>query len=355
MAKDILYPLRRLHGILHEECLRQKKKSEYRKQYIQTFRNNPRTVLLLMTPEHGNLGDHAISMATFALLKNAGIDWIEITDRQLVTMQNERLLGIMNGYPILICGGGNMGTLWMNVETLMREIIRCNPKSPVAILPNTVYYEDTPRGDQELEKARDIYCRHPNLRIYAREKASYDFMKPIFPNVKLVPDMVLSLNCDATKKQRKGCVLCLRSDLEKTRTDDQDAIVRRQAESLFGEQIVDADTVLRTRITPQNRKMAVMGMLEKFASAQLVITDRLHGMIFCAITGTPCIVVDSKSPKVRGCYEWIKDLDYIRFVDKPEDIVTAYREIPEGPHYYDNSNLTHYYQTLAEDIQSIWR
>lgn len=355
MAKDILYPLRRLHGILHEECLRQKKKSEYRKQYIQTFRNNPRTVLLLMTPEHGNLGDHAIAMAIFTLLKKEGIGWIEITDQQLMTMRMERLLGVMNGYPILICGGGNMGTLWMNVETLMRDVVQCNPKSPVAILPNTVFYEDTQWGKQELEKAKYIYNRHNQLQIYAREKVSFDYMKPIFPNVQLVPDMVLSMRCDTFKGQRDGCILCLRSDREKTRTEEQNRIIRRQAEMLFGEQLVDTDTVLPTSIAPQNRDKTVLQKLEEFASAQLVITDRLHGMIFCAITGTPCVVVNSKSPKVRGCYEWIKHLDYIRFVDKPEDIVTAYREIPEGPHYYDNSNLTHYYQTLAEDIQSIWR
>ena len=100
-------------------------------------------------------------------------------------------------------------------------------------------------------------------------------------------------------------------------------------------------------------------ILDKFmgeiGGKELVITDRLHGMIFCAITGTPCVVINSKSPKVRGCYEWIKHLDYIRFADKAEDIAAEYYAIPKGPHYYDDSHLTHYYDSLAEDIKIIQR
>lgn len=355
MAKDVLYPLRRLHGILHEERLRQKKKREYRKWYQQIFLENSRTVLLLMTPEHGNLGDHAISMAIVKLLRSAGISWIEVTDRQLMVMRRENLLGTMNGYPILICGGGNLGTLWMNLETMMREIVQRNPKSPITILPNTVYYEDTSWGNKELKKAKHIFNRHHKLWIYAREKKSFDFMKPIFRNVCLVPDMVLSLNYDDLDKQRKGCILCLRSDLERTRTEEQDAIIRQQARNLFGEQLIYSDMIENDDISPQDRERMVCQKLEELASAQLVITDRLHGMIFCAITGTPCVVINSKSPKVRGCYEWIKHLNYIRFADRPEDIAAEFSAIPEGPHHYDNSHLVHYYQSLGEDIQNIWR
>ena len=353
MGKDILYPLRRLHGRLHEEKLRQQKKQEYRRQYKRAFQENPRTVLLVMTPEHGNLGDHAIAEAIF--VRSLDIAWIEVTDRQLMQMRQQKILGIMNGYPILICGGGNLGTLWMNLETLMREIIQRNPKSHISILPNTIYYEKSPWGEEELEKAKKVYNGHKNLRMYAREKTSFDFMKPIFRDVRLVPDMVLSMKPGEKGQERKGCVLCLRSDLERTRTDEQEQIIKRQAGSLFGDQVAQSDMVVPRNIALADREAMVVRKLEEFSAAKLVITDRLHGMIFCAITGTPCIVVNSKSPKVRGCYEWIKHLDYIRFADRPEDIVDEYREIPEGPHHYDNSHLIHYYESLAEDIQNIWR
>ena len=40
--------------------------------------------------------------------------------------------------------------------------------------------------------------------------------------------------------------------------------------------------------------MAKKNVLDTFMSEigkrKVVVTDRLHGMIFCAITGTPCVV-----------------------------------------------------------------
>jgi pyruvyl transferase EpsI len=89
---------------------------------------------------------------------------------------------------------------------------------------------------------------------------------------------------------------------------------------------------------------------EEFRHAELIITDRLHGMIFAAITGTPCIVINSKSPKVKGCYEWIKDLDYIRFADNVEYIIDEYNKIPKGIHVYQNNHLLHYYEELSKDL-----
>ena len=351
MAKDILYPLRRIHGKLHDA----NEKYKLRRAYKAEFKKNPNTVFLILTPEHGNLGDHAIAHAEIELLTRFGVNYIEITGRRLNEMKWANQLDAFNGFPILINGGGNLGTLWIGVEETQREIIQKNPRSMICILPNTIFYEDSEWGREELQNSIRIYNRHKRLTIYAREQASYDFMKPIYKDVRLVPDMVLSLKKDGYTFERKGCLLCFRGDCEKTRTPEQEDVIRQQAVLLFGDLVADTDMLKPGSVPAEQRKRALTEKFEQFTGAKLVITDRLHGMIFCAITGTPCIVIDSKSPKVRGCYEWIKHLDYIRFVDRPEDIIAEYREIPEGPHHYDNSHLAHYYQSLAEDIQNIWR
>lgn len=351
MAKDILYPLRRLHGLFHDA----NEKHKLRKVYLKEFEKHPRSVFLLMTPEHGNVGDQAIAKAETVFLKNHTVNYIEVTSKKLNEMRWANCLNIFNGLPILVNGGGNLGTLWMDVEDLQREIILQNPKSNIYFLPNTIFYEDSDWGQKELHNSVHIYNSHKKLTIYAREHMSYNFMKSIYKDVRLVPDMVLSMKPAETGKKRRGCVLCLRSDPERTRTQEHDDIIRQQAESLFGEQVAESDMVIPGSISVDQREATLNEKFEQFASAQLVITDRLHGMIFCAITGTPCIVIDSKSPKVRGCYEWIRHLDYIRFAEKAEDIAAEYRAIPDGPHHYDNSHLIYYYESLAEDIQNIWR
>lgn len=351
MNKDILYPLRRLHGRLHQFKI----KCNLRKEYRDYFKKNPRSVFLLLTPEHGNLGDHAIAQAETNILKELGINYIEITGRKLGEMKWADHLSVMNGFPILINGGGNLGTLWMDVENLQREIMQKNPKSNILVLPNTVFYEENEWGQEELHKSIQIYNGHKHLTIYAREQASYAFMKPIYRDVRLVPDMVLSLKKDAGETARKGCLLCLRGDCEKTRTQQQDDMIRDQAKALFGDAVSYTDMIAKGTILPCDREAALEKKYQEFRNAELVITDRLHAMIFCAITGTSCIVINSKSPKVRGCYEWIKHLDYIRFADSPEDIAAQYQMILVGPHAYDNTHLTHYYEQLAEDIEDIWR
>lgn len=353
MSKDVLYPLRVLHGYLYESRLKRIQKKEFRERFICRKKENPNTVLLILTPDHGNLGDHAITYAETLLLKKNGIDYIEITLGTLYEWKYKGMLGIMNGFPLLINGGGNLGTLWFPIEELQREIMKKNPKSPIAILPNSIFYESDTHGQTEFQKSIKIYNQHKHLLLCAREKLSYNAMSPVYNNVKLIPDMVLSLPQQGEEQVRQGCLLCLRGDKEKTRTLEQEQVIRQQAEELFGKNVTDTDMVIPGRITREQRETALQEKFREFCGAELVITDRLHGMIFCAITGTPCIVIDSMSPKVRGCYEWIKHLDYIRFANDHSAIAEQYRKIPQILHTYNNSHLTHYYEELANDILSI--
>ncbi len=355
MTKDILYPLRWLHGWLYEKKLKFLQRRKIRKQFCSEFAKNSKTVFLLMTPEHGNLGDHAIVKAENDILTACGINYMEVTSRKLSEMMSENNMDLFNGFPILITGGGNLGTLWMDVEELEREIIAKNPKSPIIILPNTVFYEDSEWGREELCKSVQIYNRHKHLTIYAREQTSYEFMRSIYKDVKLIPDMVLLIKEDDGFAERKGCLLCMRKDRERTLSDAQESIIYQQVGELFGSDVTVTDMVVSGWVPVAQREEVLQAKFDEFLGAELVVTDRLHGMIFCAITGTPCVVVNSKSPKVRGCYEWIKHLDYIRFAENPEDIIKEYHLIPKGQHHYDNSHLKHYYQILAEDIQNIWR
>ena len=321
--------------------------------YRTFFKRNPNAVFLVMTPEHGNLGDHALAYAETTMFAQAGIKYFEITSTEISAMDRAGLLGIMDGHPIIFTGGGNLGTLWHEVEMWIRHTIESNPNSPIVILPNTIFYEDNEWGRKEFEESKRIYGGNDRLYLYARERKSFDIMQEAYQNVRLVPDMVLSMNERRTGNVRKGCLLCLRRDCEKTRSDRQDLLLRSQVKEIFGDDVTDTDTVLNHSVRLRHREEELFAKLDQFSGAELVITDRLHGMIFCAITGTPCIVINSKSPKVRGCYEWIKDLEYIRFADDVCDITAEYAAIPKGEHVYENGHLQHYYDELVDFLKSI--
>ena len=74
----------------------------------------------------------------------------------------------------------------------------------------------------------------------------------------------------------------------------------------------------------------------EFARSSLVVTDRLHGMIYCCVTGIPCVALDSKSKKTSGVYEWIKDLPYIAFAESVSDVELAAENVMKYSDYESN-------------------
>ena len=355
MSMNNFIYLRRLHGRVHEAIFRQKMKKTYKERFVRPFlqknKNGKKCVFLVLTPEHTNLGDHAIAKAEIELLENNNIEHVEITGKQLEEMQNKRLLNLLNKHPIIINGGGNLGTLWFEVEQLMRDIISANPKSPIFIFPNTFYYEDSEWGKSELQRSVKLYNSHKKLHIYAREQFSFEKMLPLYRDVKLVPDMVLSQNECVENESREGCLLCLRNDCEKTISEQEKAVLFEELTEIFGENIRYTDTHSPQNVLPQDRNEALELKYQEFRNAKLVITDRLHGMIFAAITGTPCIVINSKSPKVLGCYNWIKELEYIKFCDDVKTVRELYNSIPKEKYCYNNLKFKDLYHRLEEDLQ----
>jgi len=103
-------------------------------------------------------------------------------------------------------------------------------------------------------------------------------------------------------------------------------------------------------LPPENRTAALEEKFDEFRAVKLVVTDRLHGMIFCAITGTPCVVVNSKSHKVEGCYDWIKNLEYIKFCSDVNDFDDILDSMNYTEYDYDNSHLLSDYQQLEKDL-----
>lgn len=338
---------------LLQKILRIRLRLKFRKpltSLVKWKQTHPGGVFLLLTPRHCNLGDHAIALAETRFLQEMGVEYYEITGKECLSLLNMDGISLLDGAVLLLNGGGNLGTLWPEWENAMRRIVQAAPHSEIFFLPNTVYYDPTPAGRQSLEESIRVYSAHPALHFCARERASYELMKPIYPNVALLPDMALTLTLPHSTTPRAGCLLLLRNDREKTRTPAQTAEVMAQCHRLFGENITLSDMDAPVPVSPAQREGALREKWAQLEGAELVITDRLHGMIFAALTETPCIALDSKSPKLRGCYEWMRGLGYIAFADSPADIGAIYGRLKDAPRHYDNTDYLRQMQSLRADI-----
>lgn len=316
--------------------------------YIKMKWLNPKAVFLVNTPIHGNLGDHAIAKSETILLDSLNIKYIELSGYDLNILKYYNKLNIMNKRTILINGGGNLGTLWFNEEQTFRMIMQLNKKSKIIIFPSTIYY--APSEIIELEKSRVIYNAHPNLTICARERISYEFMKDIYNNVVLIPDMVLFFKQLDKRQKRQGCLICLRKDKERTLTNEIENNLTNILKNIFANNIKITNTVVNRQIPFNDRDKELEKKFNEFMSAELIITDRLHGMIFSAITCTPCIVFNSLSPKLKGCYEWIKSLEYIKFCDNVDEIPELITSLVGKEYNYNIEQLDDYYNKLKKII-----
>ena len=66
-----------------------------------------------------------------------------------------------------------------------------------------------------------------------------------------------------------------------------------------------------------DREKHFMEMLDRIGSSKLVITDRLHAMIFSIITKTPCLVFGNSYGKAKHSYrDWLESLNFIEYTDK---------------------------------------
>ena len=56
---------------------------------------------------------------------------------------------------------------------------------------------------------------------------------------------------------------------------------------------------------------------------------------------------------MKGCYEWLKNLGYIRFVYSVNDIALAYQEIKDVDCIYDNSSILRKMNPLIDAIKEL--
>jgi len=310
-------------------------------------------VFLVLSQTYKNLGDHAIAKAEMELFAGWGIICREITIDVIQILAKYNDYSVFGRSTVMVTGGGFIGSLWPHMQEMTAKIVEENPKSKIIILPNTLYFDRTPEDEKLFENSLTVF-NQPNVkRFYLREKLSFNMVNSKYSTAKLMPDMVMSMNECRSGFQRSGCLICLRNDKERTLSESQTAVVYDMAKNLFGDNVKITDMRNDTDVSVEERPMKLEEKFNQFRNAELVITDRLHGMIFAAITGTACIVLNSRSHKLAGCYEWLKQLEYIRFCSNAEEIVNIYTSMPHGDHLYDMEHLRPWFEEMKTDLLSI--
>lgn len=299
-------------------CLFQYKFIKYCKEIDKTQEK----YIIFNGPNHGNIGDHAILWAEQKILSDKNIKSFPIMSHQMDYFLKKNLNRITSKDVILITGGGNFGTLWEHEQIAVNKVLEKFSKNKIIIFPQTVYYEKDRRAIYRFLEDKKIYKSCTNLLLCCRDRKSYEFcLNELEVNTKFTSDVVTYLNYSNYHKKRTGILICLRSDKEKVNTgNDKDNIIKVISNKYPSYKYQYVDTVFSGFFSYEKGKKFLRSFLNKTSKCKLFITDRLHGMIFATITGTPCIAFNNKSGKVKGVYEWIKENnEYVKFIDSAEE------------------------------------
>jgi len=331
MKNKYLTPAKYYRGLQDIFLYRLKNKYPLKKQ------TNKR-IYIFGVPMHGNLGDQAIIYAQLEFLKNVAPEYeIKLIHEDMEKAASEALLHIIGKDDIVaVPGGGNMGDVWWKYEEEREFVVETfkDLSNKIISFPQSYNFTDTDEGIRLKNRANAIYSYPKNLYVFARESLSYKNIEHNF-NLKnkigFVPDIVLSLDKRNPNIERTNALVILRSDKEIMKNSLKDELIFNFREKFSN--VINSDTVssyIPNIISQRTRNKLLSKKWNEFSGAKLVITDRLHGMIFAYITGTPAIVFDNQNHKVKNSYkDWLNDVDFIHFADdyqleELEEIITNY-------------------------------
>lgn len=316
-------------------------------------------LFLLNIPSHGNLGDHLLSVTEQQFLAD------NFPEREVVLVPSAdlyysirvALMDVREDDVLCVTGGGFMGSMYAEEERFL-TIMKRFPHNKIVFFPQTIYYEPTLKGETLIQKAAQVYSSHKHLYVMARDRKTYDLLvNRLMPESKhhvfLTPDIALYAHAPQGNS-REGVMWCLRQDAE--RNVENDAIVQA-IKNIFEMRSLPqhhTDTYVNRSILLENEQSEVQAKMGEISKAQLVITDRLHGMIYSLITDTPVIALDNLSKKVSQVYNlWLKDIPFVKVLNDASDLENIIESmLQQTDCQYNAAEIIKKYQPIIDAINS---
>lgn len=317
-----------------------------------------RTVAMVNFPNHGNPGDPAIWLGSRALLRELGVrigyscaSW---------DFDAASLRAAVGDAPVLVNGGGNFGDLYAGQQGTRREVLRTLRSNPVVQLPQSIHFTDPANEAAMVE----LVTAHPHVRLMVRERTSERIARERFGvEPVLSPDHALGLGRRVRTREPEVPILWLSrfpGDPEHVPYAEPTGPDVRRVEWLHGVAEDQADwdalgrlalrvnTAVRARWSPGTRGSGLQHAVvertyeplawrwvrrgvDMLSAAQVVVTDKLHGHVLCALLGIPHVVLDNSYGKVSGTLEaWTADLPGVhRAADGEQALAMARRLVAE--------------------------
>lgn len=333
---------------------------------------------LLDFPNHSNIGDYVIWLATVFYLKDISHTNVDYISR-FYDFDRAKMKRKIGDSPIIFPGGGNLGDIWNDTHEFKEKIITEYRDRPIIIGPQSVFFS----LPENLEKTAKIFNNHPDLTIFIRDNYSYEIACKNFDNCRVIkcPDMVFYLaNTPAIINNYQYCpeapilYLCrwdkelnpkfrpenlgianlkvgdwvstqlaykskdgpwlwrlpaiatlYREIWQKRLSSPQKWLAKpKYLEEPWVEKLHNVDQPKQHYLAWEMMRQG----FEQLSQGSIIITNRLHGHIMAVLLGIPNILLPNSYHKNEALYqEWTFQIPYARLVTDPKDVKGAVEEL----------------------------
>ena len=287
-------------------------------------------------PDHSNVGDSAIWLGEMAYLRKR--NRLPAYYSAIADFEDAACRAAIGDGPILIHGGGNMGTLWPRHEAFRLHLLRAHRGRPLVQMPQTIHYADPAAAAEMADAIRE----HGAFTLLVRDARSLAFAEQHFDcAIHLCPDAALMLGRQHRDPARVPVFALLRTDHERAAGQDDRLPAGVTADDWLEE---DAGQKRRLRLSlklgrlftrdPMAQRAARQQRLAEWrfhrglamlSSGELVVTDRLHAHILSLLLDIPHVLLDNSYGKVAGfADQWTGDYaGLMRATHRAEAFATA--------------------------------
>lgn len=295
---------------------------------------------------HKNPGDNAISVAEAKLIAASGKSAIRrYSDLSMMSSPKliiDEIKSLPNRPAIILSGGGFLTALYPEILESSTNLIREFTDRQILVMPQSSSLDDSALSKEFVAAVR----YHPRIRILARDDKSLAELSTLTSSdVQRAPDAVLSLGPTAPNRTRRrtASAIIAREDGEvmpgrgaipplpvlawmtepRAYRDPRLLPARLQARS-----IVHGRSSDRLMLAAAHGRM--QRALSMVRSTEVLVTDRLHGLILALLVGTPVVAVDNSYGKIRALVNtWrLHNLGVIRMADSFPEAAEIARLLP---------------------------
>jgi pyruvyl transferase EpsO len=300
-------------------------------------------------PETANCGDQAIWLGEKKLLSELGATIVYECSAQ--TYDRAPMAAKLGEGTIFVHGGGNFGDRYPAYSEFRLKLLQDFPQNKVILFPQQATFLD----NENLQHSANVIGQHPDVTLFARGLVAQHTLTRYFGSkarVELAPDLTFILGPqDRTSEPIYDVVWIARTDQERAsdQTESAARLSSQAAEKFVLPRFADGieinfvvkqrpPTVLLTdwyslffeneearlafyRLDFDGRAQAsVKRALYILSLGRVVITDRLHGHIFCLLLGIPHVFLNNDSGKNWNFYEtWTRQSPLCRLARNPAE------------------------------------